>query len=202
MSAQRMSEPWTDERIGRLRSLVAESLTAAEIAAAMGGITRNAVIGKVHRLNLALHGRPTGGEGGARKGRKPNVVRAARKPPTGAPHRAKSDRGSIANRIAAGTFAAAPKPQPAPKPVHVPYTGPRYGILDDGLKYDMCRAIVEGRGPTTLFCSAPAIDGSSFRFCRAHAAAYLTMPSGRSWTPQQRQRHTLATLRKRAEEAA
>lgn len=43
---------WTDERIAQLRDLWAEGLTAAECAVEIGGITRNAVVGKVFRLKL------------------------------------------------------------------------------------------------------------------------------------------------------
>lgn len=43
---------WTDERVERLTKLWAEGLSASQIAAQLGGVTRNAVIGKVHRLNL------------------------------------------------------------------------------------------------------------------------------------------------------
>jgi GcrA cell cycle regulator len=45
---------WTDERVGLLRQLWGEGKTAAEIAKVLGnGITRNAVIGKAHRLKLS-----------------------------------------------------------------------------------------------------------------------------------------------------
>lgn len=43
---------WTDERIAALRQAVADGLSASQIAAEMGGVTRNAVIGKAHRLGL------------------------------------------------------------------------------------------------------------------------------------------------------
>ena len=43
---------WTDERVERLKRLWAEGLSASQIAAQLGGVSRNAVIGKVHRLNL------------------------------------------------------------------------------------------------------------------------------------------------------
>lgn len=43
---------WTDERVERLTKLWAEGLSASQIAAELGGVSRNAVIGKVHRLNL------------------------------------------------------------------------------------------------------------------------------------------------------
>ncbi|SOE18079.1 GcrA cell cycle regulator [Hoeflea halophila] len=43
---------WTDERVERLKKLWADGLSASQIAAQLGGVSRNAVIGKVHRLNL------------------------------------------------------------------------------------------------------------------------------------------------------
>lgn len=50
---------WTDERVETLRKLWAEGLSASQIAAQLGGVSRNAVIGKVHRLKLSSRGRAT-----------------------------------------------------------------------------------------------------------------------------------------------
>lgn len=44
---------WTDERVELLKKLWADGLSASQIAAELGAITRNAVIGKVHRLGLS-----------------------------------------------------------------------------------------------------------------------------------------------------
>lgn len=44
---------WTDERVELLKKLWADGLSASQIATELGGITRNAVIGKVHRLGLS-----------------------------------------------------------------------------------------------------------------------------------------------------
>jgi GcrA cell cycle regulator len=44
---------WTDERVELLKKLWSDGLSASQIAAALGGVTRNAVIGKVHRLGLS-----------------------------------------------------------------------------------------------------------------------------------------------------
>ncbi len=44
---------WTDERVELLKTLWAEGLSASQIANRLGGVTRNAVIGKVHRLGLS-----------------------------------------------------------------------------------------------------------------------------------------------------
>ena len=50
---------WTDERVEQLKSLWTEGLSASQIARVLGGVTRNAVIGKVHRLGLAGRASPT-----------------------------------------------------------------------------------------------------------------------------------------------
>ena len=43
---------WTDERIDRLKELWIQGMTASQIADELGGVSRNAVIGKAHRLGL------------------------------------------------------------------------------------------------------------------------------------------------------
>lgn len=50
---------WTDERVELLRKLWSDGLSASQIAAQLGGVSRNAVIGKVHRLKLSARGRAT-----------------------------------------------------------------------------------------------------------------------------------------------
>jgi GcrA cell cycle regulator len=55
-----MSISWTDERIEQLKALLTEGLSSTAIAAEMGcGLTRNAIIGKVHRLGLVRPARPS-----------------------------------------------------------------------------------------------------------------------------------------------
>ena len=44
---------WTDEKVAKLKELWGKGSTASEIASIIGGISRNAVIGKAHRLNLS-----------------------------------------------------------------------------------------------------------------------------------------------------
>src|SRR5205085_8782161 len=44
---------WSDDRVEQLKKLWESGLSASQIAAELGGITRNAVIGKVHRLGLS-----------------------------------------------------------------------------------------------------------------------------------------------------
>ena len=44
---------WTDERVELLKKMWGEGQSASQIAKELGGVTRNAVIGKVHRLGLS-----------------------------------------------------------------------------------------------------------------------------------------------------
>ena len=60
---------WTDERVELLKKLWADGLSASQIAAELGGITRNAVIGKVHRLGLS--GRAKSSSSASPRPRKP-----------------------------------------------------------------------------------------------------------------------------------
>ena len=71
---------WTDERVETLKKLWSEGLSASQIAGELGGVTRNAVIGKVHRLGLS--GRAKSPSSAAPRPRKPrthgHVLRVSR----------------------------------------------------------------------------------------------------------------------------
>ena len=45
---------WTEEKVAKLKELWGKGNTASQIAEIIGGISRNAVIGKAHRLNLSI----------------------------------------------------------------------------------------------------------------------------------------------------
>lgn len=68
---------WTDERVELLKRLWADGLSASQIAAELGGVTRNAVIGKVHRLALSGRAKQSGTPR-PRRPRAPRQPRAAR----------------------------------------------------------------------------------------------------------------------------
>ena len=61
---------WTEDRVEILTKLWADGLSASQIAKELGGVTRNAVIGKVHRLGLSGRAKPS----------RPATRRAAAKP--------------------------------------------------------------------------------------------------------------------------
>jgi GcrA cell cycle regulator len=70
---------WTEDRVETLKKLWSDGLSASQIAKQLGGVTRNAVIGKVHRLGLSGRAAPS---------------RPARRPaPRGPRAHARRDRG-------------------------------------------------------------------------------------------------------------
>ena len=44
---------WTEEKVNKLKEMWGKGQTASQIAEIIGGVSRNAVIGKAHRLNLS-----------------------------------------------------------------------------------------------------------------------------------------------------
>src|SRR4029077_17035532 len=71
---------WTDERVELLKKLWADGLSASQIANELGSVTRNAVIGKVHRLGLS--GRAKSLSSSAPRPRKPRTHAMLRIRPT------------------------------------------------------------------------------------------------------------------------
>ncbi len=67
---------WTEERVELLKKLWLEGLSASQIAGVLGeGVTRNAVIGKVHRLKLSGRAKPASSAPRARTAPRPGGVR-------------------------------------------------------------------------------------------------------------------------------
>ncbi len=69
---------WTEERVELLKKLWLEGLSASQIAGVLGeGVTRNAVIGKVHRLKLSGRAKPASSAPRARPASRPAARRVA-----------------------------------------------------------------------------------------------------------------------------
>jgi len=100
---------WTDERIDTLKKMWEAGQTASQIADELGGVSRNAVIGKAHRLGLQSRPSPV----------KPNEPGAA-PAPTPAPA-----------RKAAAPVEPAPRPAPAPAPVPTPVSAAPIPVSTD-----------------------------------------------------------------------
>src|SRR5215204_2080671 len=70
---------WTEERINRLKKMWHDGATASQIAEELGGVSRNAVIGKAHRLGLEQRPSPVK-PGEEKEAKTPAVAPAAAAP--------------------------------------------------------------------------------------------------------------------------
>jgi len=139
---------WNEERITELTNMWREGLSASQVARRLGGVSRSAVIGKVHRLGIA--GRALPSRPRSQGGRPPNVTRAS---PGGALRKATAPRP--------------PRPSPAPlvvfdaPPRHHPHPGRRQLPL----------AIGDPGDASFGFCGRPRLGGGSY--CQGHGPMAL-----------------------------
>ena len=170
---------WTDERIELLRKLWSDGLSASQIASELGQITRNAVIGKVHRLGLA----------GRAKVSTSSVARPVRKLAT---HRV----GGVGVATASAGVAARPamRGNTALKGVALPQDesyamvqeldeevvipmSQRVTIME--LREGMCKwPMGDPSSPDFRYCGAQG-DGSGGPYCAYHARAAYQPPADR-----------------------
>ncbi|MCA8882553.1 MAG: GcrA cell cycle regulator [Rhodobacteraceae bacterium] len=102
---------WTEERVETLKRMWADGQSASQIAKELGGVTRNAVIGKVHRLGLSNR---TAGTAPAKPAVEPAPAPAAAKP---APAPTPPPASPPEKPAAVPASVAAPKPVPARKAI-------------------------------------------------------------------------------------
>jgi GcrA cell cycle regulator len=143
---------WTDERVEMLKKLWADGLSASQIAAVLGGVTRNAVIGKVHRLGLS--GRAKSASSGVPRPRKPrtHMLRVARP----------VSRGSNALALA---YDMDPEPEPELIDNIIPI-GQRRTLLE--LNENTCRwPIGDPATPDFFFCGGKPL--TSLPYCHYHS---------------------------------
>jgi GcrA cell cycle regulator len=147
---------WTDDRIGQLKQLWEAGHSANQIAAELGGVSRNAVIGKIHRLGLSGRAKsplPTAHTHHAAKHIKET--------------RPKGNDGSEAFRIvhaikkARATAPAIPAAI-APEPLEI--IASRVSLL--AAASNQCRWPAADDGSATMVCGARVRGGS---FCAGHA---------------------------------
>jgi GcrA cell cycle regulator len=159
---------WTEERVELLKKLWADGLSASQIAGELGSVTRNAVIGKVHRLGLSGRAKSPAAAAGATP-RTP----APRKPATRTPSHpmaapaAGLTRGAnaLAPQFVAEPEAVEPQEQVLSEDVVVPFSE-RVSIMD--LREYMCRWPMGD--PTTAefrFCGGRSQTGMPY--CTYHA---------------------------------
>jgi GcrA cell cycle regulator len=148
---------WNDERVELLRKLWNEGLSASQVAAELGGgISRNAVIGKIHRLGLAERAK-------APSAPRPRATKPARSQTSTRAH-APGVMGNVALAFAPRAHVA-----PAPRPeedVVIPISE-RVTLLE--LRESMCRwPMGDPTTPEFRFCGAKSPVGSG-PYCSYHA---------------------------------
>ena len=126
---------WTDERIESLRTMWEKGLTASQIADELGGVSRNAVIGKAHRLGLKSRPSPVKA---TEKVAKPAKAPAPAVPRPAAPSAAPRAAAPVAPRPVAPL-----RPEPKP-PVDAPEADAASG--DAPPKADTPRIVSIGPG--------------------------------------------------------
>lgn len=108
---------WTDERIEKLTKMWEGGATASQIAEDLGGVSRNAVIGKAHRLGLKARPSPVKPNEKEAAAPAPKAARAEAAPrPVPAPRAAAPARPVTAAPTAAPIGGAMPAPTPPPGP--------------------------------------------------------------------------------------
>ena len=155
---------WTDERVELLKKLWSDGLSASQIAAELGGITRNAVIGKVHRLGLS--GRAKSASAAVPRPRK------ARSPA----HMLRLARASIrGNTALAHAYDVEAEASPELIENIIPI-GQRRTILE--LTEQTCRWPIGDPGSSDFFfCGGNTVDG--LPYCAYHARLAYQPPADR-----------------------
>jgi GcrA cell cycle regulator len=164
-----MTITWTDERVEQLKKLWADGLSASQIAAQLGNITRNAVIGKVHRLGLS--GRAKSPSSAAPRPRKPRSTS----------HMLRISRPSMrGNTALAHAYEVELEPEPEPYDNVIPI-GQRRTLLE--LTEATCHWPVGDPGsPDFFFCGGQTVPG--LPYCGHHTrVAYQPAASRRHRSP-------------------
>ena len=158
---------WNDERVDALKKLWADGLSASQIAGRLGGVTRNAVIGKVHRLGLA--GRATTSR---MKSHRPRV-RTAQAAKRGL---MRSRPVGIANSPLKSLYLADIEPYvPPAEEIVIPLNERKY---IQTLTESCCRwPIGDPQQPEFHFCGRKKIPG--LPYCEVHARRAFQPPQAR-----------------------
>ena len=152
---------WSSERIEQLRSLWHDGLSASQIATHLGGITRNAVIGKAHRLGLT--GRPS-----PIKNRSVSVARPR------PPRRPRVEHAPVQRVVAAAPVHQTRHVEP-PQPIELENM-PGATILT--LTDRICKwPIGDPRHPDFHFCGRASAEG--LPYCVEHARRAYQPPARR-----------------------
>jgi GcrA cell cycle regulator len=158
---------WNDERVDALKKLWADGLSASQIAGRLGGVTRNAVIGKVHRLGLA--GRATTSR---MKSPRSSRVRAAH----AAKRMMRARQPAVGNSPLRNLYLGETEPYvPAAEELVIPLNERKY---IQTLTESCCRwPIGDPQQPDFHFCGKKKIPG--LPYCEVHARRAFQPPQAR-----------------------
>lgn len=157
---------WTDERVELLKKLWGDGLSASQIAAELGGITRNAVIGKVHRLGLSGRAKSPATASVAPRPRKP---RAPSHPMTSFRVAGNTALAPVAQPMEAAVAQAQAEPMVELKLVPKPEAFACEQVTIMELRECMCRWPIGDPGRDDFrFCGARSNSGNSY--CEHHSA--------------------------------
>lgn len=149
---------WTDERVELLKKLWSDGLSASQIAAEIGGVTRNAVIGKVHRLGLS-------GRGKAKAAAPQRPRKPTRAPSAPAPIAPAAARSPVVLAPPPPGLVAEPEVEDTVDEVALPVSE-RVTIMD--LRESMCRwPMGDPTKPEFRFCGARSVTG--LPYCSHHS---------------------------------
>ena len=155
---------WTEEKVELLRQLWLDGKSASQVSAVLGaGLTRNAVIGKVHRLGLAGRAKSPTAQSASGVVRTPAAVRRATARPAAHIAGATMVRG---NTVLAVAVDAELEAQPArlAEEIVVPMSL-KVTIVD--LKESMCKwPLGDPTSPDFRYCGSPAYGGCPY--CQHH----------------------------------
>ncbi|HYD06093.1 MAG TPA: GcrA family cell cycle regulator [Reyranella sp.] len=164
---------WTEQRIEILRKLWGQGQTASQIAAILGGITRNAVIGKAHRLGLTGRPSPIKREAGASpQPRRRAAAPAARRLPgvgqPGAVHGQPLQTHASAAQHAPAQRAEAHEPVTREAPPPAPKTSTR--VATHAGSKTCSWPMGDPKQPGFHFCGEPAEAGKPYCAHHCHVA--------------------------------
>lgn len=160
-----LNQFWTDERVELLRRRWLEGMSASQIAKELGeGATRNAVIGKVHRLGIAGRTVPSAQDSEAEEAL-PLATAEIEPGEPAAPSRAEPARTEEAPVVPARTAAEAPVPRVDAAGTVVPIAK---RLPLEKLTERTCKWPIGDPGhPDFHFCGHTSLDG--LPYCRYHA---------------------------------
>jgi GcrA cell cycle regulator len=175
---------WTDERVETLKKLWADGLSASQIAKQLGGVTRNAVIGKVHRLGLSGRAAPS------RPTRRIATPKLAPRPRTATSSSPASAKAKPSNGSEPAVVRAS-APAPVPVEPHVLPSGDYATVLT--LREGMCKWPVGDPADASFrFCGHKTTPGQAY--CEAHSQMAYQPQAKRKRKPADDARAVLDSL--------